>query len=276
MKKMQVILMVLGVAGMLHAAPQVPDLRPVQPKRSIKTACAPPPGFHRIAQAAGSFGEWLRNRPLKPAGSVVHLYDGRVKQDRGVYAGVLDLDIGTSDLQQCADAVMRLRAEYLFSNAQYDQIGFHFTNGFYADYRHWRDGCRVSVNGNATKWVRKGAQDGSYAQFRRYLETVFSFAGTRSLEQELRPVSIGSMQPGDVLIRGGAPGHAVLVMDMAVNAAGQKCYLLSQSYMPAQDIQILREPTKQLDGLWYLLPTDAGMIATPEWDFTTGQLKRFP
>lgn len=269
MKCLPLIFSLCVLSGMLGASPWQ------APRRSLQSAFAPPSGYHRLGQSSASFGAWLRNCPMKPAGAVVHLYDGRVKAATNVYAGVLDLDIGTSDLQQCADAVMRLRAEYLFSRERFGEIGFHFTNGFYADYQHWRDGYRVAVAGATAKWVRRAAPDGSYAQFRRYLETVFSYAGTRSLEKELRSVPLGDMQPGDVLIRGGSPGHAVLVMDVAANASGQKCFLLSQSYMPAQDIHVLREPTGRLDGVWYALPAGPATIETPEWDFTTAQLRRF-
>lgn len=272
MKNLLTVVVMLGSLSLSDAAPRGPQQ---PPQRTIFTAIAPPAGYRRVSLDPSGFGAWLRVRPLKPAGSPVRLFDGRIKTDAGIYAAVLDLDIGRADLQQCADAVMRLRAEYLYSQGRYAQIGFHFTNGFYADYAHWRDGCRVAVKGATARWVRSAAPDGSYAQFRRYLDLVFSYAGTKSLEKELQPVAIVAMQPGDVFIRGGSPGHAVLVMDMAVNTRGEKCYLLSQSYMPAQDIQILREPGRQLDGVWYRMPLRPATIATPEWDFTTAQLRRF-
>ena len=80
------------------------------------------------------------------------------------------------------------------------------------------------------------------------------------------------MQPGDVLIRGGFPGHAVTVMDMAINPQGEKIYLLSQSYMPAQNIHILNNPTAADGSPWYQLST-TGIILTPEYRFYDHELK---
>ena len=41
----------------------------------------------------------------------------------------VDIDVGRSDLQQCADAVMRLRAEYLYSHRLPGLIGFDLFDG---------------------------------------------------------------------------------------------------------------------------------------------------
>ncbi|MEJ7666646.1 MAG: DUF4846 domain-containing protein [Hymenobacter sp.] len=70
---------------------------------------ATPPGSQRVAVAVGSWGEWLRGLPLRPAGTPARLYNGRLKDNQTVVAAaVVDIDPGTQDLQQCADAVMRL------------------------------------------------------------------------------------------------------------------------------------------------------------------------
>src|SRR5262245_3007875 len=86
---------------------------------------APPRGATRIALEPGSFGDWLRHLPLLPAGAAVHLYDGRAKARQDVHAAVVDLDVGTRDLQQCADAAMRLRVEYLWSAGRARDIRLH-------------------------------------------------------------------------------------------------------------------------------------------------------
>jgi hypothetical protein len=61
---------------------------------------------------------------------------------------VLDIDIGTEDLQQCADAVIRLRAEYLLATECDEAIAFDFTSGDRASWSNWRRGFRPKVVGN--------------------------------------------------------------------------------------------------------------------------------
>lgn len=59
----------------------------------------------------------------------------------------------------------------------------------------------------------------------------------------MRAVTIEETKIGDVFIKGGFPGHAVMVVDIAVDESTQeKVFLLAQSYMPAQEIQILKNP----------------------------------
>jgi hypothetical protein len=185
------------------------------------------------------------------------------------------MDVGSEDLQQCADAAMRIRAEYLYGSGRRNDISFRFTNGFAAGYARWRQGYRIAVSGSRAAWVKRAPPADDDATFRAYLRMVFSYAGTRSLAAWMIPVPMEDMQPGDVLVMGGSPGHAVTVMDMARNAAGDQVYLLSQSYMPAQDIQILCNPDDILLSPWYRLPQRMSIIRTPQWEFSTADLKRF-
>lgn len=233
-----------------------------------------PPGFTRISAEEGSFAAYLRELPLKPAGAPVKLYDGSTKS-RIVHEAVIDLDVGERDLQQCADAVIRLRAEYLYARQEYDKIHFNFTNGFRADYSKWLEGYRITVNGNEAKWVKKTGYSNDYESFRDYLEVVFAYAGTLSLSHELEHVELSGMKPGDVLIQGGSPGHCVLVIDMAGKAdTKEKVFMLAQSYMPAQDIHILQNPDDRELSPWYRLG-NTKELKTPEWIFEAGNLQRF-
>lgn len=231
-----------------------------------------PEGYERVKVADNSFGAFLRKLPLKPNGSVVHLYDGTVKGDT-VYEAVIDYDIGNQDLEQCADAVIRLRAEYLYSIKEYDKIAFHFTNGFLADYQHWMDGYRIAVKGNNVSWVKSSQPIDNYKSFRQYLNVVFSYAGTLSLSKELVSKSMKDIAPGDVIIRGGSPGHAVTVLDVAINKDGQKIFMIAQSYMPAQDIHVLKNRNTPEMSPWYV--DNNADLFTPEYAFTNNELKCF-
>lgn len=100
------------------------------------------------------------------------------------------------------------------------------------------------------------------------------YAGTASLAKELDKVGIEDAQIGDVLIQGGHPGHAVIIVDQVVDTlSGDARFLLAQSYMPAQDLQILLNPTDSEISPWYELK--AGEIVTPEWLFSSNDLMRF-
>ena len=242
---------------------------------NIETRFLCPEGYVRTQAEPGSFAQYLRSLPLKPDGASVLTYDGRIKPNRGVYHAVVDLPIGSRDLHQCADAVMRLRAEYLYQQKAYDQIHFHFTNGFRADYTQWMAGKRISVNGNQVSWRASAAPSTSPESFWKYLEIIFSYAGTLSLDKELNVVPLTDLQVGDVFIQGGSPGHAVIVVDKAHNPEnGEILFMLAQSYMPAQEIQVLQNPLAPRLSPWYAIP-DNEILLTPEWRFSTTQLKRF-
>ena len=223
---------------------------------ALEARIAPPAGFERTAVAAGSWGEWLRGLPMKPTSARVLTYTGAEKWRQDVHAAVVEIDVGKRDLQQCADAIMRLRAEWLYAAGRTREIGFNYT-----------DGKRRSYAGN-------GRND--YSSFRKYMDRVFAYAGTYSLERELKPAKIEELAIGDVFIKGGFPGHAVLVADLAHNpATGEKRFLLLQSYMPAQDIHVLKNPSDGSGSPWYQTSFGENLV-TPEWTFPRSALKRWP
>ena len=238
---------------------------------------APPAGFVRVPAPEGSFGAWLRGLPLKPAGSPVLLHTGALKGRQDAHAAVVDIDTGTRDLQQCADAVMRLYAEWQFGRGAMRDIAFNDTGeGRPMPFSRWAAGERPRAAGRALVWTKRAAPDASYASFRRYMDTVFAWAGTHSLERELMPVADGRVEIGDVIIKGGFPGHAVLVADVAENpATGARRFLLIQSYMPAQDMHVLAGSSTPDGSPWYALEAEKPII-TPEWTFAPGSLKRWP
>lgn len=234
-----------------------------------------PDGFERIKEEDHTFGSFLRNNPLKPHGTEVLLFDGRMKGNQSIHAAVFDIDIGDRDLQQCADATMRLWAEYLRSINQESAIHFEFTNGFLVEYSKWMDGYRIKVEGNNVSWIKSREPSNNYDTFMSYMQTIYTYAGTLSLSNELQSVLVDDMKIGDVFVQGGSPGHAVIVVDMAINnKTGERLFLLAQSFMPAQDIHILTNPNNELLSPWYLLD-DRDILETPEWKFKKVDLKRY-
>ncbi|MGI4875517.1 MAG: DUF4846 domain-containing protein [Janthinobacterium lividum] len=249
---------------------------PPSAAQSLVQRFMPPAGCRRVAVAAGSWGAWLRGLPLLPAGTPARLFNGQLKNNQPVVAAVVDIDPGTTDLQQCADAVIRLRAEYLFSQ-NLNKIHSHLTTGYDAWFSDFVAGRTFRVKGGEVLAAPKAPEAPTHAALMRYLLPVFGYAGTLSLSREVLPVSLAEAQPGDVLVHGGRPGHAVLVVDMAEDPrTGQRYLLLAQSYMPAQNIHILRNIVHPALGPWFAVPGPTEpQVETPEWTFGRHELGRF-
>ncbi len=227
-------------------------------------------GFTRLESEEDSFAYYLQNLPLKPEGAKVKYYDGREKM-RDVYLAVVDFSLGERDLQQCADAVIRLRAEYLYAMERFDEIHFNFVSGFNAEFSKWADGKGISVSGSEVSWNTNSNNNSSYESFQKYLDIVYAYASTLSLEKELVEKPLPDLAIGDVFIQGGSPGHCVIVVDMAVKEnTGEKIFMLAQSYMPAQDIQILEGDS---EGSPWFSASMEDILKTPEWTFQVSDLK---
>ena len=242
-----------------------------------------PDGFERVPiKDTTSFAYFLRNLPLKPLGTPVYDYSGHEAWTSSYAYAVIDAYAPSNeDLQQCADAIIRLRAEWLYKFKRYDEIAFHFTNGWLCDYKHWAEGYRVSVNGNKTSWYKGAEEDYSYETFRKYLDTVFMYAGTLSLSKELTKREVGAVQIGDVFVHGGTPGHAIIVVDVAQSASDyERCFIVAESYMPAQDIHILKSAflNRGSDNPWHFtmdLVRSGETYSFSTWTFRLDELKKF-
>ena len=257
-----------------HAQPY-PWLVDSNDSNSIENRIPAPDGFHRVEAETGSFTHWLRNLPLKNKDAIVFLYNGKEKSNKVAHHAVVNIDTGDKDLQQCADAIIRLRSEYLFSQNRTDDIRFKFTSGDNASFRKWINGYRPIVNGNNVKWDNINKIDSSYTSFKNYLDIIFMYCGTYSLSKELITVdNISDILPGDIFIQGGFPGHAIIVIDVVEDNKKNKLFLLGQGFTPAQDIHILKNPNSPVLSPWY--NTDfRNVLRTPEWTFFKTDLKRF-
>jgi Domain of unknown function (4846) len=245
--KLKIVLMLLPLSvGALHSSelPKFPEARTI-------AGIAMPVGFKRLPLPDGSFGEWLRNIRLK-ADDRVHLFDGSLKRDQSDHVAVLSLPLPSNNLQQCADAVMRMRTSYWQQSDLKAALCFtdNAGHGFWGD-KHW-DSLKTE----------------------RYLQQVFAACGTLSLDRQLHPLAAVELPvPGDVLIHGGSPGHAMLIVDEAVDQGGKHIYLLAQGFMPAQDTHIVKNPNNDFLSPWFSL--DEKQIITPGWVFSKKEIKKW-
>ncbi len=240
---------------------------------TLETRFAVPEGYTRVNCKQDSFGEFLRSYPLLPDGEQVHLYNGNEKGNQNDHMAVFDMELADGDLQQCADSVLRLYAEYFYQTKQYSRMSFHLTNGFELSFEKWRKGKRVRVNGNSTNWADAAPASDSQETFEKYLTFLFSYAGTLSMGRECEPADLEDVQPGDVFLYSGSPGHVVLVLDVCEDGSGNRAFLLGQGYMPAQQFHVLKNPADE-DNPWYYVQKLEYPFLTPEYTFDEGSFMR--
>jgi len=231
-----------------------------------------PEGFVRVPLESGSFAAYLRELPLLPEGSPVLAYDG--EQLNAPAIAVVDLSVGKRNLQQCADSIIRLHAEYLFAAGRLDEIAYRTTSGELLPFKRWAKGERPVVRGRRVTWQSGGGAGKDHASLLTYLDSVFLYAGTLSLGRDAATVPVADLAPGDFFVFAGSPGHAVLVLDLARAEDGRRRLLLGQGFMPAQSFHVLAAP----DGsAWFELDEESGELATPSWKpFPLDSLRRLP
>lgn len=215
-----------------------------------------------------SWQHFLRHLPSRP-GEVVD-YTGAPIPNQGKHTAVLLYDVGRRDLQQCADALMRLRAEYLFDRGQYDRIAFHFTSGDGYSFNDYCRGLRPRLRGSRVAFVEGAPVAISHRALRAYLEIVYTYAGTISLARELRPAP--GFAIGTIIIRPGSPGHCCIIVDEASRKDGTRVYKLAEGYTPAQSIYILKNSA---DGSpWHALK-EGEPVLTASYHFTSYLMRQF-
>lgn len=240
---------------------------------TLATRIKTPEGYKRAKSPKNSFVNFLRNYKLKKDGKPVLLYNGSKKANQSAHVAVFKLPIENEDLQQCADSIMRVYAEYFWHTDQKDRIKFHFVDGFLAEYSKWQAGCRIQVTDNGSYWVGSATPDSSYKTYKKYMRMVFAYSGTLSMEAEAKKIKTKNIRTGDIFIEGGSPGHVVMVTDTCKNKNGKKAFLLAQGYMPAQEFHVLKNPMHE-ENPWYYEEEIKYPLVTPEYTFDKGSLKR--
>jgi hypothetical protein len=165
---------------------------------------------------------------------------------------------------------MRLRAEYLFQQKRFPEIGFHFNNGDYYSWGMYNRGLRPTIKGNKLSYKTFGSSGETHASLRSYLDIVYTYANTVSLAKELKPATKFAI--GTVIIQPGFPGHTSIIIDDLKNDKGETLYKLAEGFMPAQSIYVLSNPNNKNDP-WYQL--NKGTIRTSSFIFDHYLLRRF-
>lgn len=148
---------------------------------TIKTRIKVPEGFTRIVPEEQTFSHYIQNYKLKEASAQVINYDGNPYIYQAGHVGVLEVPVPSNGLQQCADALIRIRSEYLWSTDRKEEIGFKFTSGHYCSWQKYAEGYRPNINGNTVTFSKTAAPNDSKENFYKYLTLIYTYAGTYSL-----------------------------------------------------------------------------------------------
>lgn len=199
-------------------------------------------------------------------------YKGNIVDVDEKHVAIVQYDVGSKDLQQCADALMRLRAEYLFAEKRFNEIGFHFTSGHFFSYNQYREGYSPIISGSRVEFRLGTSRPNNHTSLRNYLDIIYSYAGTISLAKELKDAD--ALAVGTVVISPGSPGHCCIIVDEMIDANGKHWYKLVEGYTPAQTIYVLSNPYNADKSPWYALQKGKP-IYTASYSFKSYQLKRF-
>lgn len=229
-----------------------------------------PASFHSTNSLSG-WQQFLKTLPV--ADKPILDYKGRLVSFQQKHVAIVEFDVGNKDLQQCADALIRLRAEYLFASNQINEIGFHFTNGLKYEFKDYCKGIIPIETNRGLKLVSsKGLCEPDHASLRKYLDIVYAYASTISLEKELK--NADDFEIGTVIIHAGSPGHCMIITDEKTDTNGERIFKLVEGYMPAQSIYVLRNLNVNGISPWYKL-TKGHPIETASYLFTKYELKKF-
>ena len=110
-----------------------------------------------------------------------------------------------------------IKGRVFFNQDNIDSIRFKATDGTDLSFAKWIKGERYRLKGARLVAYSSGSFGGNKRQqLEQFLEVVFSYCGTISLSKETKPVNdLNNLQAGDVFIKAGSPGHAMIVVDVA-------------------------------------------------------------
>ncbi len=240
---------------------------------TLRSRFPTPPSYRRVKVEPGSFGEWLRELPLAAAKTGVSNVKGALVHagDDQYLAAVVAIDYGKIDLQQSPDVVIRLHAEWLWSQGE-KGISYRSATGLEMPVSRWARGERLHTQGANVIWLAKARPaELDHAEFRQYLNGVFTWANSTSLAQQSEVVSAELLAPGDFFLHTASPGHALMVFDVAKKDDGKVLALLGQGLNPSQNIHLL-QPGRAT--AWFSLRPGDPVITPHTKEFSWDGLRR--
>ncbi len=241
---------------------------------SVSTRVLVPKGYKRVEYPKGSFQEYLRYYKLKPYGSKIINYDDSEYFAQNWHEAILEVPVPKNGLQQCADALMRIRSEYLWDQNRNDEIGFNFTSGHYCSWKKYAEGYRPKIRGNKVTFHKTATPSHSKANFYKYLNLIYTYAGTLSMYHELEKIPVSEIRIGDMLVKPGSPGHIEIIVDEVINEDGDKMYALAQGNTPAQSVCLLKNFEDTSISPWYRFQ-EREPVYTPSYYFDEAKFIRF-
>ena len=230
----------------------------------------PSEDFQRITIEQNSFAVYLRQLPLKKPGSDVVNYKGEVFKsgsDTSV-AYVVDMNITNRYLEQCMDVLVRLYADFLWQKKQAEELTLPLPGGHWLAWQNWKEGFRPVFRGINLSLIRATQPDSSFQSYRTFLNTVYSESHTQQFYHAYQPVKRMDVNIGDMFIKKGTKGHAVMIVDMAINERGQMIALIGNGDTPACQFFLLNYQT---NNPWIPLDFDQETLSLPlrrkmSWD----------
>ena len=138
----------------------------------------------------------------------------------------------------------------------------------------YAEGYRPKVRGNKVTFHKTASANHSKSNFYKYLNLIYTYAGTLSMHQELKKVSVSDIKIGDMLVKPGTPGHIEIIVDEIVNEQGHKMYLLAQGNTPAQSVCLLKNFEDTAISPWYQF-REHEPVYTPSYYFDEARFIRF-
>jgi hypothetical protein len=226
------------------------------PWATVHDRFAVPPGCRRLTYPRGSFADWVQHLPLLPEGAQPVDYLGQPLRTRLPALAIVDIDIypAGKDWQQCADYGLRLCLEYLTRFRPRARVTWRLQSG--ARYR----------------FVPRPRQ------LRRHLNRTFAFLGTFGIKRFFPKVrGPAELRPGDLVVGNstGSIGHAVVIHDVVECRGGERRYLASQSWMPAQSPHVPRLESSSTPGDYVLWEDLSSFIRDVTGD-DAAHLRRLP